>query len=56
MDKIKSEEARFAEMQQALKDNLKAQIQNMMILRINYDDLGCGEDAPLSITIEGRPK
>ncbi len=42
------------EMQQALKDNLINQIQKMMIIRVNYNDLGCGDDAPLSITIEGR--
>lgn len=42
-------------LQQALKDNLKAQIQDMTIVRVNYNDLGCGDDAPFSITIEGRP-
>jgi len=56
MDIKNKEQQQVEAMQQLLKDNLKARIQNMTIIRVNFNELDCGEDAPMAITIEGRPK
>jgi len=56
MDIKNKEQQQVEAMQQTLKDNLKARIQNMTIIRVNFNELACDEDAPMAITIEGRPK